>query len=540
LIVSAEPRTVELYGLSFPVLNYQSTGGGQALVNIRGSDQLIIETRVASTVAREFFSNRTSFEVLPTDGVLVFIKKALIAHDVPSAMIAFQSIISFSDVSSPTVLNGVKELPLQDSNTVSFLKEALEYTLKGNAAPIFIARLITKIAEKDIPWVKDRYGSSVVTYNQAIRTLLRDDIYALIKDKDVLRARQLQIVQSELFGQDDPEVKTFHSLFVKLESLPETADYAITLTDIANQDESIKKYFGPLFNDAVLTKIEKLIISGDGEQGLLLLSQLDWSKRTPHIHQLTSESIRKLSFASSTVLQERVVKDYLSFISDKDPVIREDAISFLEAAIRFNKTDFHSSEIFFTLLSIIRPDPNSLNDQLRIEIVRDLYSQRDNKTAEQYLSQVSSFGIIDRVLISFSRIRGNLFKIVAFLGSCLTVLIASLLFRKWLVAQKAKKELLKAQQEETDEPQSRPVFVTARGVKGEHSGFPFEYVTAMHELGLPAAASLKDIKATFRNKMKDIHPDVINSGQGDNDQFIHFKETYERILAIRKDLGLDI
>ena len=40
--------------------------------------------------------------------------------------------------------------------------------------------------------------------------------------------------------------------------------------------------------------------------------------------------------------------------------------------------------------------------------------------------------------------------------------------------------------------------------------------------------------------MKDIHPDVINSGQGDNDQFIHFKETYERILAIRKDLGLDI
>jgi DnaJ-domain-containing protein 1 len=84
------------------------------------------------------------------------------------------------------------------------------------------------------------------------------------------------------------------------------------------------------------------------------------------------------------------------------------------------------------------------------------------------------------------------------------------------------------------------VFVTARGVKSEHSKYPYEYISAVYELGLSADASMKEIKAAYRSKMKGIHPDAVQSQQRDTGEFIHVKQVYERIIALRKELGLDL
>ena len=538
--LNAEPRIIEAYGLPFQLLNYQSTGDGQVLINVHGNDQLVLETRVTPTVIREFFANRVTFESLSLDGVFHFIAQALTAQDRASAMLAMQGVISFADLSSPAVSAGVTSIGISDDPTLGFFKEVLTYTLKGTAAPTFIATLMKIIAAKDIAWLKEIHPSAFVSYGQALRIVLRDEMYTKIKERDVAKAKRVQQLQAACFGDDDIEVRTFRTLFERLESLPADADYATKLSDLVNQDPTIKKYFGPLFHDALLEKINRYIQQGSGDRALELLAQLDWSKRTPRIHQLTTDAISKLPQESPAIFEQGQVKDYLVFISEKDPVIRENLIRTLESSIEFNRSDFPVANSFMKMLKLIRPDPNSLNDHLRIAIAQDLYAQNKDSSARLFLADASQVGILNRVSLAFARMKANLFAILAILLSIIVLFICVGFFLNRRALRKITRIIDVHDELGLEEDPDRRVFVTARGVKSEHSKYPYEYISAVYELGLSADASMKEIKAAFRSKMKGIHPDAVQSQQRDTDEFIHIKQVYERILALRKELGLDL
>jgi hypothetical protein len=536
----AEPRTIEAYGLPFQVLNYQSTGDGQVLINVHGTDQLVLETRVTPTVIREFFSNRVTFESLPLDGVFLFIKQALASQDRASAMLAMQGVISFADLSSPSVAAGVASIGAPDEVNLGFYKEVLSYTLKGTAAPTFIATLMKIVAAKDLVWLKEMHPSALISYGQALRIVLRDEMYTKIKERDVAQAKLVQQLQAACFGNEDVEVRTFRTLFERLESLPADADYATKLSDLVNQDATIKKYFGPLFHDALLEKINRSIQQGAGDRALELLAQLDWSKRTPRIHQLTTDALSKLPQESPAIFEQGQVKDYLVFISEKDPVIRENLIRTLEASIEFNRSDFPVANSFMKMLKLIRPDPNSLNDHLRIAIAQDLYAQKKNSAARLYIADASQIGVIDRVSLAFARMKANLLPILAILLSIVLLFVCIGFFLNRRALRKITRIIDVHDELGLEEDTDPRVFVTARGVKSEHSKYPYEYISAVYELGLSADASMKEIKAAYRSKMKGIHPDAVQSQQRDTGEFIHVKQVYERIIALRKELGLDL
>ena len=313
----------------------------------------------------------------------------------------------------------------------------------------------------------------------------------------------------------------------------------MALSEIANQDESIKKYFGPLFSDAVVTRIESMLEKNEGDHALLMLAQLDWSKRTPKIHQLTSQAIQKLSLTSAEIFQQPIVKDYLQFICGKDPEVREQLIKYLESAIFLNRASVEINDQYFVVLSLVRPDPNPLNDQIRISMMKSLLSMGNYQTSSHYEASLTSIGVLDKIRLSIAQLRGvSILKAFIPIIVLLVVLLVPYLFLRNRKVKEGGSSSEVYYSEDVDE--DRRVFVTARGGNLDNGGYPYEYVSAMHDLGLPAEASLKEIKTAFRNKMKGIHPDKLEKNAGVSEEFIHIKEVYEKILILRKDLGLDV
>ena len=161
------------------------------------------------------------------------------------------------------------------------------------------------------------------------------------------------------------------------------------------------------------------------------------------------------------------------------------------------------------------------------------------QTSSHYEASLTSIGVLDKIRLSIAQLRGvSILKAFIPIIVLLVVLLVPYLFLRNRKVKEGGSSSEVYYSEDVDE--DRRVFVTARGGNLDNGGYPYEYVSAMHDLGLPAEASLKEIKTAFRNKMKGIHPDKLEKNAGVSEEFIHIKEVYEKILILRKDLGLDV
>ena len=543
---AAQPTQIERYGVSFPVTSLRPTGAGQVLVTLQTGEQLVTETRLASFISQEYFSNRVLFDALPLDKVLTFIVGALSAEDLPAAQTAIEALIRYGDLSDPVIADFLASLP-NGEKEISFLKSALKFTLEGSTAPIFTALLLEKIGLEDLEWIRTNHPSALYSYEMPLRSVIRNHIFSLLRKQSIEDAKKVQKFQSAVFGNDDKEALRFSTLFAKLEAQKADGDLVEQITVLSKNDPEIKKYFEPLFAESVQKRIEDLLADGKAEKALDLLAQTDVTRRTPKTHELTEAAIVKLSTQSTFLAENPSVLKFVGFLSDKDPHIRDAVLLYIEqTAMRMSAYPDRAISIL-SALSVIRPDPNILNDQIRVSLAVQRLEAGDSSSAKIYLQQViTPLTISQRLDLFTARIKGS--KFIFSLGIVVVLTVCSLCM--WLLFFRAKRSrriqaarTTKTERDTVEEEapeRPRPAFVTSHTTpRRRTSHLPMEYLEALSDLGLQPEATLKDVKAAFRAKMKDIHPDAVGHKEESTVDFINTKQAYEVILETRKRLGLD-
>ena len=570
-------KIITKYGLHFPLARYQSTGSGQALVSVGNgagaSEELVLETRLSTYVANEYFSNRALFETLPVQEVLQFIAQALENKDPTAAKDAAIALISYGDAGNPQTLSFIDALPVGEQET-GFLKELLlavapstdgsGASLSGSVPPALFGRLIERIGLQDLPWIREHVPTLIFTHAQSVRAAIRECMFTALRAQKLSDARALQSLQQELFGVDDPEVKSFAVLFGKLASIVADDNFVENVTDIADRDPDLRKYFGPLFLDSIHNRAAQLLTDNQPEKALGLLAHIDRTRRTPRTHELIIKSFEQLSSAAALSLftEKKDILDFVLFVSDKDPDIRQSYIDYLERSIMAAKdSSGETMNGLFGLINQIRPDPNVQNDTLRISLATYFRKNGQSDKANILLNQTkTSIGIASQLSLLAAFLQGvNLIALVLILVIVFSAILFFLVAKSW-IASSRRRAIQDSDQhadstigeEEPADISGRPVFVTARissgnttaaaasGVGLSNNGLPLEYANLMHEFGLSPHSSLKEIKAEFRTKMKGVHPDRQQDHDETPEEFIRLKQIYERILDFRKRLGLDV
>ena len=243
-----------------------------------------------------------------------------------------------------------------------------------------------------------------------------------------------------------------------------------------------------------------------------------------------------------------MIKRFLLALGQFDPSLKEIFEKKLVAQFRaaLSKHDIAQAERVMGMLVSARPDPNLANDQLRIEYAQFLrevgklaQSQTQLKRVQTGLPFLLRLGIFTSDYLGIS-----LFNFIALLIS--GVLLSSLLVIRFsaLIKEGGRKISQAAPNLKTGFSRTRvesdsdnfttPGFRRMQKTSPERA----EYLRCLEVLGLTGEASFKQIRYAYREAVKTHHPDRQEEGRT-TDRFVDLNQTYERIIELRKALGLN-
>ncbi len=536
----AEQRNIR--GISFSVTELRPTGAGYTAVVLGGESRLVEDARIDAFIVEQYFKNRDLFLTLSTKQVEDFVSQAVQDGDIDSASLALQGLFEFGDATSAPVVAFIEKLQ-EWPQTIELFKRVLPNISTSTVSPRIVSVIVTAIGMRDLHWIREHTPRILYTNTEELRNYLRSRVYEYIRDQRVSEAEPLATLMKEIFSADDPEVKSLQLLLVKLQSLlsgdlQNQHAIPLSLSELSGNDPVLLRYLAPIYVDTLNQRALAALKDNEAEKALTLVSMIDLERRTPATHSLLIEALQALPAGSELLLQNQKIQDYAVFISQKDSFVREAYIESIELIIgdRIGKGLLIEARVAFEALSRVRPDPNSLNDAVRIKGAKRLIEDGRGEKANQLLGDVRT-GV--PIFSRFSIFTAKLFNAPLILGFVLLGFVG-VIWVLWYILNRAERpQQIAVQYEvEDDEEEQRPAFVTARG-GGKGGGLPQEYLECLHEFGLTQSSSMKDIKTAFRNRVKDIHPDNQQVSGEDPAEFIRIKAVYERLLEIRKRMGLE-
>lgn len=531
---------ISIHGVRMHVDVLRSTGAGYTTVGVGSHQELVEDRNIQNFVAQAYFSDRELFRLLDTKQIRTFVSDSVQQHELPITIQALGALFEFGDSSSQDSVDLFEDLSSK-TDAVNIFTPLLSKASLESVSPRIISICLVTIGKSSIETVREHFTRLLYAHTDALRTYLREKLLDCLHVGNVQDAEQYTTLMKEFFSADDPEVKSFQVLIVKLHELVQGGnEVETTLSDLSSSDPILKRYLAPLVMETIHKKAKEYLAVNQSEKALQILSQVDQEKRTPLTHSLTVDSLKALPPNSRIFFDVQRVGDFIEKVSSNDPFVREAYFNLLERILkdRVSLDMITDGQEVLKLVTRIRPDPNTLNDGFRIEAAIILLKSDKKQDAKIFLDDVKT-GI---PILSRLRIIGIKMYIQRVLVCIVLVGLIGIFFALRFLPSLA--TILFPPPKDGDEPslqeeeleRSRPVFVSSRGRVG---GVPHEYLEVLYELGLDGSATLKDIKTAYRNKIKDIHPDHQLNESSDNAEFLRVKDVYERALEIRKRLGLD-
>lgn len=539
-------ESVSVYGVNIPVSGIKEVSPTQVLVSIDSTDEIIDRPNVNKFVVKYLFGSRDKFQVLSASDVYRLIESASNAGDVEIAELAARGLFEYGDSTDAFAedffdrLSRVKIAP-------DLFKRVISDAGPSSVSPRIIANMLVTIGSFDIGWLRGNAAQQLVTYSSEVRSLIKKDFFGGLKEQNLERAKGANLLMGLFFGEEDTDKKKYDLLLLKLGGVSES-EFPETLSNLSAGSLELKKELGPIYLDALLKKARESLDKSDPEQALKIISQVEFEKRTPEVHRILAQALADIKIDSRVLLDSPKPQDLLVLVSDKDSVVKESFYEALYAQGRFyaSRGAIEDVEKIVALLGRVYPDPNEKLDETRINFAQQLFKARMGSFAERLLSQVQTgIPISKKPAILWARVKEKPSGILLLLGALVGVVaflryLRSTIRRSGSPSVKTKNSSNSASPSDSSESSDsfeRGPFVT---VRGRPTGLSAEYIESLTVFGLDASATLKDIKTAYRNKIKDIHPDHQVSGDSKGaDEFLRMKDVYERLLEIRRAMGLD-
>ena len=363
---------------------------------------------------------------------------------------------------------------------------------------------------------------------------------------DLKEAGQITDLEGGLFGLDDEQHVQRRLLNEKIQRAFQGVsrgelEEMHPLLDLAKKDAGLSTLLSALILKGLHQAASDMLQRGDPANAVNALALTDLRWRTPTTHSLITTALRDMSVYAKPLPLESGSRQFLVLLSQKDPAVKDAYLAYLERQAWLQLQQGRPDRVPPIVAEVlqIRPDPDPRNDQIRIQQALVLAQQGNRDAARGWLQELQTglpLGAWTQLFFAGAFMRPWLLLLV------LVMLAAGVATGVHVLRRRRELDLearVHAAARGDDEPEyvNIPLFSHS----GAHGLSPKmqEYRGYLRELGLPRDADLKSIKAAYRNAVKGVHPDLSPvQSQADSERFIQLTGVYERLLALRKELGL--
>lgn len=535
---SASGETVPIYGFEFEVDELLNVDAQNVEVRLLGERRIVARAQVGRFIASKYFEQDPP--VLEAKALKTFIRNSLRQGDVALAAAALKAFLRLPALDAVKVDGFLGELEPTDK-TIELFQYLLLHTQEFSNLQLIGPAAVFFAGFEDPQWLRSNAVKQIYVFKNSLRIFLRGRFFTALASGNVEAQLKILRLAGEFFGGADPD---YQHLLVSQQSVTQLFN-ALQKRDLealrpvvarVSSDEALDRALAPVLVSTLHAAIQKALESSELKLALDLLGLIQVHWRTPTTHALVLELLGRIpaNFPLFPALGE--AEHFILAIAQKDDAIRAALIDFLEAraALFVEAANPGLIEGCLQVLIQLRPDPNSRNDSLRFEEAY-LFAELGNIEAGR-----AKFEQIKTPLSLSEHARAIWASLYVDIYMFLASILAGLLLAYMVGARVARLlvlPLLRSLPNDPADPQPWR-FRLKRAFKGTNEDARAEYYGLLGQLGLGKKASRVRIKQAYRNLVKEVHPDIVKTDQAQS-RFIELNSAYERIMKLRKALGLD-
>lgn len=551
--------TIEIFGVPFRVDGANPVDGGNVEVTLFGESVLVPRTALNDYIVKTYFLPGRRGGGLSSDAIQQFIRNALAGRQFRYVSQALTTLVLMG-LAGPQFTDFVKELERNQSADEVFktvIVRLNELTKSGEDPSRWLVacqELVSVVGVSDLTWVQNNAARWTYQYGESFRTTVSEKFFEAVRDGQNEKAQRMLDLLSGLYGQEDPVVQRLRLCYSRLDDIRRAGathdlETLFSLAEVGARERDMGEALYPLLAQVLHAEAERALESSAPETAIQALARTEMSLRRPQTHRLLERALLNLGPEQGSIIQDPLVKDMLVVIARNDERVLAALEGFLEKSIESGQHggSLDQAEEELQLLVALRPDPNPKNDALRVsQVIGYVRAGMQAKALQELASRATSLTLGQRISLWFGGFYvPRFFAFLIFFVGLACFLTLLYLQRRRLV------QFVK------DQPQPRPAreedfmkgaaedgrsFVM-RGLREGVTEKLSEYNNCVMKLGLSPDADMRDIKAAYRTAVKLYHPDRVTASEkaekGEQAQrFIEMTEAYERLVVLRKELGL--
>lgn len=519
--------TYSLYGTSLPVDSIVGVDSSSVKISVGGETRILPKTEQNFFILGRVIQDHNASKVLGSAQLANITEQGMRAGDFRTSALAFSFLLNRAeglDALVEGVIINVARLPKFSDFVIEVLsKNGSIINLSG------VARLVSEVAPPDLDKLLPAGAPFFAEHEAALNELFHRRYLELVSTRAYDAAERTWLIASKIFKNGLESLARERSLVTE------------TLLATRNLDSArlVELRHDPLFvsvpalrsvlSDGLHELARQALNKGRFRDVLQVLSVIDVNQVTPATHEIAAEAIEKGAAEGITVnelLSDLPVALMLRGLAQSNQKLATKYLQILEESVGHGQADV-ADPVYSEILKI-RPDPNVANDNLRYSLAVRALWHGDRGSARQLIQTRSSkLGVFKRLQL-FAL--GYFISVFVLYPALLVIALVS-----GLAVLRAR-----AQKIEQDKETARRVVERTSGFKGggELGGSEnrLEYLGLLREFGLVPEATLREIKAMYRSKVKVHHPDTAGVEHA-SDDFLQMNEKYERLLELYEILN---
>jgi hypothetical protein len=518
-----------IYGTTIAVDSIATVDASSVKVTIRGESRIIPKSEQNHFIMERLVSDPGMIRRIGTEQLAKIVENALKAEDVKSATLSFVALVE-QEGTADSLFEGLVINVARLPKFVAFVAEVVA-KLNSRANLGGVVRLLAAAPLEDFGQIAPRGAAFFSENSVPLKSLLHKRYIELISAKSYDAAEKTWVVAKQLFPNDSALSEFAGQRNLVTETLLATRNLdLVRIAELRHNPIFVSApWLKGVFSDGLHELARQALNKGRFREVLQILSTVDINQITPATHELADEAIAKgvlNGLRAAELLGDIPVALMLRALSQGNPKLARSYSDILDASAREAGAPAVGS--LLSELLKIRPDPNPANNELRYSLAINALWRGDRAAAhEMLLASKTPLGVFRKI---------KLFVLGYFVSPWLLYPGGLLvLFSLGFALLKSRALRIEAQKAE-----ARRIIERTSGFHGSGgigSEMRLEYLGLLRDFGLPPEASIKEIKAMYRSKVKVHHPDAAGGGDQASDDFLRMNEKYERLLQLHESLA---
>jgi len=557
---AAVAESVPVSGLSLPVEEITPVDALSVTVSLGGQTALVTRAALPDFVLQRYVENPALRIRLDPGGLERLVESATREGAIERAGVGFAGLMSHPAGEAErlaALLLVIAELPAGPAVARASLIRLMP-DRRGDLDSL-LPPLFTAAALKEPGWLSTTVGPLLRAQRGGLSSYLTGQLVGALKLRELDRAREILVFAGETLGRDD---RQYQRLVVLVDRTSRTLadasrgdlDALQAALDLSSNDPELSRLLAPIVTEGLHQEGSRALEAGDVERAIMSVARIKFERRTQTTHEILRGALARYQPVAQSVLGEVLVSEAIAAIAAQDEVVRERWFSALERQVQYliDRGALTESERYMGRLVESRPDPSSGNDRLRYEQALAWYRAGAPVLARQRLTGVQSGGLWGyRLRIAWFRFCSSPDAII--LVCVFLVILLGLIYSLYRRGQarseagteprpassdRGKRAAASGREDEEESEDDAPPRGFMVSEMRRFSPAMQEYHRLLEHFSLSPAASVREIKAAYRNAVKEVHPDLRpDSNEASSARFVELTRIYDRVLELRRDLG---